>query len=406
VLFGTPALLVVVYIQKWIGLFDLPGLGGIDFISFYSAGRIARAGMYRQLYDLKTHYAIQSTIIGPDAVPGGVIMSQHPPFLAPLLGLISFDNYNGAYIAWTAVLCCVLALCGVVAARFLAANGIDRRSSAVLAIGAVLFYPIFISVLKGQDTAFVLLGALVWMWALQQGRERAAGVALALVWLKPQIALALAIPLLASRNRSTWWFCGATALLGLYSLLLVGWGGLIDLLGLMRLSAAGWGYGTNQDAMFNFLGLMLRSAPSIDGATLDMLKWAVYLLMIVLICWFWWGRRSALLFQQIGLAVPFILFASPHLHQHDLSLLLLPALGLVARLPKQEDWRHVAVLALLPIISLLCIASDLYSRTLHYLAGYGLMVGLVASLGLVLWAARQTSRQAAQEAPRDELPGI
>src|SRR5215208_4483131 len=79
VLFGTPALLVVIYIQKWIGLFDLPGLGAIDFISFYTAGRIARSGMYRQLYDLTTHYAIQSPIIGPNAVPGGVIMSQHPP---------------------------------------------------------------------------------------------------------------------------------------------------------------------------------------------------------------------------------------------------------------------------------------------------------------------------------------
>jgi len=387
-LLGTPALLVVVYIQKWIGLFDLPGLGAIDFISFYTAGRIARAGMYRQLYDLKIHYAIQSAIIGPDAVPGGVIMSQHPPFLAPLLGLIAFDNYNGAYIAWSAILCCILALCGVVAARFLAANGIDRRSSTVVAIGAVLFYPVFISLLKGQDTAFVLLGALIWMWALQQRRERLAGVALALVWLKPQIALALAVPLLASRNRSAWWFCGATALLGLYSLLLVGWGGLIDLLGLMRLSAAGWGYGTNQDAMFNFLGLMLRSAPATDGATLDVLKWAVYLLTIVCLCWFWWGRRSALTFQQIGLSIPFILFASPHLHQHDLSLLLLPALGLIALLPKREDWPDVAALALLPVISLVYIASDLYSQTLHYLVGYGLMVGFAVGLGIALRASQ------------------
>jgi hypothetical protein len=378
---GTPALLALVYIQKWIGLFDLPGLGGIDFVSFYTAGRIARAGMYRQLYDLATHYAIQSPIIGPNAVPGGVIMSQHPPFLAPLLGLIAFDNYSAAYIAWSAILCCVLAACGVLAARFLMANGVDRRSSIVVAIGAVLFYPVFTSVLKGQDTAFVLFGALVAMWALHQRRERLAGVALALVWLKPQIGLALALPLLASRNRAAWWFCGATALAGLYSLLLVGWGGVLDLLHLMQLSASGWGYGTNQDAMYNFLGLMIRSAPAIDAATLSILKWAVYLLTIALLCWFWWGRRSALSFRQIGIALPFILFASPHLHQHDLSLLVLPALGLAALLPRQAYWRQQALLAFLPLISLVFIASDLYSPALSYFIGYGLMVGL----GVGLW---------------------
>jgi len=378
---GTPALLLVVYIQKWLGLFEMPGLGGIDFVSFYTAGRIARAGTYRQLYDLATHYAIQSPIIGPNAVPGGVIMSQHPPFLAPLLGLIAFDNYNRAYVAWSAILCCVLGLCALVAARFLLANGVDRRSSIVVAIGAVLFYPVFTSVLKGQDTAFVLLGALVGIWGLQQRRERLAGAALALVWLKPQIALALAVPLLASRNRAAWWFCGATALAGLYSLLLVGWGGVLDLLGLMQLSASGWGYGTNQEAMYNFLGLLIRSAPAIDGATLSVLKWAVYLLAIGLLCWFWWGKRSALSFRQIGIALPLILFASPHLHQHDLSLLVLPALGLVALLPKQEYWRQVAALAGLPLVSLVFIASDLYSPGLSYFIGYGLMVGL----GVGLW---------------------
>ena len=46
---------------------------------------------------------------------------------------------------------------------------------------------------------------------------------------------------------------------GLYSLLLVGWGGVLDFLKLMQLSASGWGYGINQEAMYNFLGLMMVS---------------------------------------------------------------------------------------------------------------------------------------------------
>jgi hypothetical protein len=375
----------------------LPALGGVDFISFYTAGRIARAGTYRQLYDLTLHYAIQSPIIGPNFVPGGVIMSQHPPFLAPLLGLISVDDYRASYITWSVILACVLVPCGVIAARLLAANGIDRRSSMLAAISAVLFYPVFISLLKGQDTAFVLLGALVWMWALLARRERLAGAALALVLLKPQIALVLALPLLASRNRAAWWFCAASGLLGLYSLLLVGLSGLVDLLGLMRLSADGSGYGTNQPAMYNFLGLLIRGAPTLDVATLSVLKWTVYLLTISFLCWLWWGKRESLTIQHIGVAVTLSLFASPHLHLHDLSLLLLPVLGSMILLWRRGRRGRVAALALLPAGSLLLFASDLVEGSLHFLVGYALMLALLIGLSSSLRYARGAPYQPAQK---------
>jgi len=84
---------------------------------------------------------------------------------------------------------------------------------------------------------------------------------------------------------------------------------------------------------------------------------------------------------------------------------VLPALGLVALLPKHEFWRQVALLAFLPLISLVFITSDLYSPSLSYLIGYGLMVGL----GVGLWITRRfslrTPNQAAQRALGDELPG-
>lgn len=396
IVLGVFALLLAIYVRLWVGLLDLPALGGIDFVSFYTAGRIARSGAYRQLYDLTLHYAIQSPIIGPNFVPGGVIMSQHPPFLAPLLGLLAFDDYRAAYIAWCGVLVAVFALCGAVVVRFLGERGFDRRASLLGAAGAVLFYPAFISLLKGQDTAFVLLGALVWMWALLARRERLAGAALALVLLKPQLGLALALPLLASRNRAAWWFCVTSALLGLYSLLLVGWGGALDLIGLMRLSADGRGYGTNQQAMYNFLGLLVRGAPGLDAAALSALKWAMYLLAIGVLCWLWWGKRQDLTLEHIGVAVVLCVFASPHLHLHDLSLLLLPALGAIVRLA-QRDARRGLALALLPAASLLLFASDLITAPLHYVAGYALTLGLGAALGMAIWAQR-APRPAAQEA--------
>jgi len=388
---GALALLLALYIRLWTGLLSLPALGGVDFVSFYTAGRIARAGDYRQLYDLTRHYAIQSAIIGPNFVPGGVIMSQHPPFLAPLLGLIAVDDYRMSYVLWSVIIGCVLAACGVVVMRYLARE-LGRWPSIVVAISAVLFYPAFISLLKGQDTAFVLLGALIWAWALRERHERLAGIALALVWLKPQIALALAIPLVVSRSRATWWFFGASALLGLYSLALVGWGGLLDLLGLMQLSADGRGYGTNQQSMYNFLGLMIRSAPWLDSATLSALKWAIYLLTIGGICWLWWGRRATLGPVQIGLGVVACVFASPHAHLHDLSLLVLPALALIVMLWRGRGWERAIALAIFPASSLLLFISDLLPEPQHYVGGYALMAGLGISLAAMLWSAQRAAR--------------
>ncbi len=392
-LLGALALLAAIYAQLWIGLLSLPALDGVDFIVFYTAGRIMRSGSYRLLYDLDVQHAIEVPIIGPNFVPGGTLPYNHPPLLAPLLAIIAFDQYRSAYIAYSAIQLGVLLLCGVIAARFLTERGFDKRSTIVAASSVVLFYPAFISLLKGQDTPFVLLGALVWMWALLARRERLAGVALALVLLKPQIALALALPLLVSRNRAAWWFCGASALLGLYSWLLVGSGGLLDLLGLLRLSSDGQGYGMNQTAMYNLLGLLIRGAPALDAATLSVLKWTAYALAVGFLCWLWWGKRDTLTVQHIGIAVTLSLFTSPHLHLHDLSLLFLPALGGMALLWGRGRRGRLAALALLPASSLLLFASDLVNGPLHFIAGYALMLALLLGLSSSLRFARVAPSQ-------------
>ena len=47
-------------------------------------------------------------------------------------------------------------------ARLFKKNGWDGQSIFITILSSLLFYPIFISLLKGQDTAFLLLGATVW----------------------------------------------------------------------------------------------------------------------------------------------------------------------------------------------------------------------------------------------------
>jgi hypothetical protein len=396
-LVGAIALLLAIYLRLWFGLLQLPALGGVDFVSFYTGGRIVRSGSLERLYDLNLQHTIQVTIVGPNFVPGGTLPYNHPPFLAPLLGLIALDDYRAAYIGWTVVLLLVLAICCVVAIRFLLERGFDRRMSTIVALSAILFYPVFISVLKGQDTAFVLLGALVWMWAMLDHRDRLAGVALALTTIKPQIGLALALPLLASRRPAGWWFCAATATLMLYGTLLIGWRGWLGFLDLLSLTSRAEGFGINQSAMYNFTGLMLRSVPLIDPTLLRSLSWGLFLLSIGALCWLWWSKGEMLTPQHIGLTVVVSVFASPHLHLHDLSLLLVPALGAVALLWQRGRSGRLVAIAILPVGSLLLFASDLIKEPLHYVAGYALMLALGAGLGATMWSARRTPQRAGQE---------
>ncbi len=394
-LLGALALLAAIYAQLWIGLLSLPALGGVDFISFYTAGRIARAGAYAQLYDLETQHAIQLPIVGPHFVPGGTLLYLRLPLLSPLLGLIADDHYSTAYLFWATILGFVLVLCGLAIFYFLTNCGWARREAILITLGSVLFYPIFLSLLAGQDTIIVLLATLVWMCALLTGHDRLAGAALALTIMKPQFALALGLPLLVSRRRAGWWFCIIASLLLLYSLLLVGWQGLIDFVNLIGLSSEGQGYGSNHAAMYNLIGLVRRSFPTLDSVIVRGLGWAVFVLAVVGSSWLWWGKRDRLGVQHIGISVVVSVFALPHLYIHDLSLLLLPALCLIVLMRTNSPRGIVIALLLLPMISIVLLAGNLIKGTLHFVLGYVLMFGLAVAISAIVWASGNL--QVAQE---------
>ncbi|MDD2325399.1 MAG: glycosyltransferase family 87 protein [Alphaproteobacteria bacterium] len=73
----------------------------------------------------------------------------------------------------------------------------------LLFTAALLFYPVFCSILGGQNTALTLLLAAWWVFALRQGQAWRAGVPLGLLLFKPQFALPLiALSFLAGRWRT------------------------------------------------------------------------------------------------------------------------------------------------------------------------------------------------------------
>lgn len=386
-LIGLIILHLTVYQFMWRTLLSTSTLRRLDFLGLYSAGHLARMGEFGKLYDLDAEYAIQREVIGPSFSPDMLSVSQHPPFLSPLLATIACDDYTVAYRRWTIVLIIALATVGIVLAKFLMASGWESRLAIVSAVSYMCFYPTFVSILHGQDTVFTLLFLLIWMVALLQHREVLAGFGLALATLSPQVTGALSVPLIASRRAASWWFGIGAGLLAIWSLVLIGWQGARDLLGLLRSSASGQGAGViiNQRYMSNLLGLLLRNVPGLDPGVTRLLAWGIALLSLNILCCLWWGKRTQLTVEHVGLAVVTSVVTAPHLHGYSLAFLLPSLLGFALILRNRGDRGEVAALVLVPVSSLLMmfghiLGGDLWFYRVAYILMAVLIVGLLISV--------------------------
>jgi hypothetical protein len=119
ILFGLICLQVSIYAFIWGNLLNDPSLKGMDFISFYTAGRIANEGKYHELFDLDTQRSIQWKVVSPDTFPGGVNLSQHPPYLSPLLAVVMTDDFVQAYFRWSIVRLLIIGVVGYLVWKFL-----------------------------------------------------------------------------------------------------------------------------------------------------------------------------------------------------------------------------------------------------------------------------------------------
>jgi hypothetical protein len=253
------------------------------------------------------------------------------------------------------------------------------RSQKVISISILLFFPVFISILSGQDSTVLLLGLSLWAYGLLFDRDGIAGLGLAIVTIRPQIALILAIPFLFKRRKVLWWFLGGAAVLGVLSIALIGIKGAVGFFQILGISAKGEGYFLNETAMINFLGLLKRWFPAMSSPAANISGWVMYIAAAVLLCIIW-VRASKIEEKQIGLAVLLAIFAAPHLQYHDLAALLIPVICLMSIINKAQLWNDL-VTALLPLgiswILFLSNFADFFKYNVPYL------LGLI--IGLILW---------------------
>lgn len=351
---------------------------GADFIAFYAAGTVAKREGTQSVYDLLNQQAIQQEQVGFQLVSGQVLLYNHVPFLIPILQILVTPDYAASFSRWAFVLL-MLYVVGAFSIVSLFIEDSDRKIPRILlGLSILTFFPLFVSILIGQDTAFLFLGASLWTYGLLRKKDWVAGLGLALTIVRPHLALLFALPFLFRRRKVLWGFLAGSIVLGLISFLLLGMEGTRDFIDLLLISAGGDWYGMKEAEMFNLLGSLFRLFPAADASMIRIIGWFIFGIAIVGLCVFW-VRHKAGDERYLGIATIIALISVPHLHYHDLTLLLLPIVGILI-INLRVGIIQPAHTTIFPLAISLVLLLGMVISPLKFILPYLVMIGLLVVL--------------------------
>jgi hypothetical protein len=397
--FSGIASLLLIYPLLWLRVLSDPRQRtAADFLPFYAAGGAAVTKGFASAYDLESERQAEDDVLsltiqqaylargqvppqdlGPALTMAEVNPFPHPPFILPLLFGLAHLGYVPAFVIWSLLMIGLFMLGCLMLVRLVPeAQGMDRW---ILILGSALFFPAFFSFINGQDSAILFVGAVLWFTGLLQRRDLSSGLGLALTTIRPQVALALALPFIFRHRKVWWWFCLGAGCLALLSLVLLGKAGIENYLHILTLSASGSGFKFINDAFHIDLGgLLHRDLPWLGSSVIRVVGWTGFVIAILFLCWTW-ARNVERLEKWIGLAVIVAIFFVPHFNYHDLVLLLLPLYGSMRVLLDKRLMRIESVI-LLPLgLSLILFITYFFLPSMKYFILYPIM-GLLL---VVLW---------------------
>ncbi len=333
-----------------------------DFLAFFAAGRLVLEGRPNDLYDAGALTAIQRTVIPAPVGANGYMPFINPPFAAVAFAPIAALPAQLARSTWAVLSLAMLALAGLWIGRPLPTA--QRIASALL---VTLSFPAYHSLAEGQWSAAMLLGGLAALWAARRGSWRAAGLALATWWLKPQLVILPLVALALDRRWTAvaWTILGGVALV-VVSLPFVGVGiyvqyvGYLVAVGLSHFNGAGavarsvWEGNLATTEGLN--GLLVGYFGQTAVTAVDALWGALAVGLVVLWLVAAWFERPGFETppgrRMLAAGIGIVLLVNPNLFIQDtvLVFLLLPALW---PLPDRDYWRATIATAVLAAIVLL-----------------------------------------------------
>ena len=348
-------------------LVAFPGLNEwMDFRQLYTGGYLIRTDP-ANLYNLEVQKAIQDRLIRSGK---GFLPYNHPPYEALLFAPLSHLPYTRAYLAFIALNLVLLLLCFFVARPAFSRHGSIAQPWPGLQFFA--FLPVIMAVLQGQNAILFFLGACFVYRSLHSSRYATAGVILAALLFKPQVAVPLGV-FLAVRFGASFLsgFVSAGLLVGAVSAFSAGWN---TLLGFTRVLVQTGSAYVAPDAPYGVLGVVPLAMPNLrgllfflgakamSGRTLILVTIAMSLVIAFVVVYLL-RRQNLDTERSFSLALTAAILLSYHLNLQDLTVLLLP-FGLVAGEMNRNISRAIWLFYLAPPILFITSINTLFLLTL------------------------------------------
>jgi hypothetical protein len=293
-----------------------------DFTFYVAAARIGLKHGWTSIYDLSIQQA-ELDALGSRIHIAELARYISPPPVAWLALPLTPLPYEAGYWVWSAMLLTALALTWYLVAP---GRGPERLIHLAAALG---WLPVIYGMQLGQPGLFVALGVAGSYALLRIGRPFLAGLALAPLALKPQLAFLIPAALLVSgRTRAFWGSVVALGLLAVASVLALGPSGVAEYIARLNFAAS---VPANRELT---LAPLLGSLP-----VTRVIQAAIALWALVLAYRF---RRRATEWTYV---VPLVggMLASPYLHLDDLVMLGLAG-WLYLRTDRKPRWAWVFLL--------------------------------------------------------------
>ena len=365
--------LLLIYIILWAQMITSPAQRtGTDFISFYTAGRVAQEQGIHSVYNIAYQLSVQESLLGFPIANNQPLLYNHIPFLIPLLAPIMLDSYTASFFLWLFIQIMLYGLSFYTLSQLFPKIWL-KETRLKLVTSALLFFPLFTSLIIGQDTPLLFLGVSLFVYGIFNKNDFLAGAGLAITTVRPHLTLVLALPLFFKNRRVFSYFLGISTFLALFSIGILGFDGTKEFINILTISGEGTWYGMKEASMFNLGGLLMRVFPFLSLAIIHVITWITYVLSIVTMS-IYWKNTTDKHSPALSFSIILSLFFAPHLHYHDLALLIIPFfLVLIAgKLPVSQKDIHLVPLA----ISLVLIFTQpipLFYYSLPYL----LMISLI-----------------------------
>jgi hypothetical protein len=304
-----------------------------DFSVTYIGSRMVYLGLGSKLYDLPEQEKLKKQLL-PDAEP---LIFEHPPFEALLLSPLGALPYKTAYLIWGLVNIAIWLFQPFLLRPYVRAPQDDLGYLLLW----LLFLPLGAALFEGQSSLVVLLLYSITYINLRRGHDLRAGAVFGLALFKFQFAIPFAAILLLQRK----WqfikgFVGTASVLGVLSLVAVGWRGILTYVNLLAGIAAHpenatYGSAIGMATVAGFVNPVLGKTLGHAAASLIVAGVSIFLLLWT--AWRWKkagpGADQRTFDLMFAAAVVVSLATSLHMFTYDLSPLLLPMLLVTTHFP-------------------------------------------------------------------------